>query len=344
MIRLKEIAARTAGDLIGDGETVISGIAGIREAREGEITFLLTRAFEKYLPGCRASAIIAGEDVSEEALAGRNVIKVKNPALAYVQSAELFEPPRTAEKGVSALACVSQEATVSQEASISPYVYVGPGAVIERDVVVYPFSFIGKGVKIGEATTIHTNVSINDGVVVGKRVIIHAGAVIGSDGFGYVWDGQRHRKIPQLGIVEVEDDVEIGANTCIDRASLGRTVIGKGTKVDNLVQIAHNVSIGENSILVSQVGIAGSATIGKNVLLAGQVGVRDHAVIGDNVRAGGQTGITKDVKAHSDISGTPHMAHRDWLRLQGYLKRLPELFERVGKIEKLHPRTEHDRD
>jgi UDP-3-O-[3-hydroxymyristoyl] glucosamine N-acyltransferase len=223
-------------------------------------------------------------------------------------------------------------------------VYIDSGAIIEKNVIIHPFCFIGREVRVGEGTTIHANVSVYDGTVIGKRVILHAGAVVGSDGFGYAWNGSQHRKIPQLGTLEIGDDVEIGANTCIDRASLGKTVISGGTKIDNLVQIGHNVSIGENSILVSQVGIAGSATIGKNVVLAGQVGVRDHIVIGDNVRAGGQAGITKDVKPNTDISGTPHMPHRDWLRLHSYLKRLPELFERVGIVEKLHSRADNDRD
>ncbi len=185
----------------------------------------------------------------------------------------------------------------------------------------------------------------HDRTVIGRRVIIHSGVVIGADGFRYVWDGQRHKKIPQLGIVEIGDDVEIGANTCIDRASLDRTVIRAGTKIDNLVQIGHNVSIGDHSILAGQVGIAGSSTLGKYVVLGGKVGVRDHVTIGDNVKAAGGTGITKDVKENSIISGNPHMGHRDWLRLQNYFKKLPELFDRMGKVEeKLHLGADHDRD
>jgi len=158
--------------------------------------------------------------------------------------------------------------------------------------------------------------------------------VLGSDGFGYTWDGVKHRKIEQLGSLVVEDDVEVGANTAIDRGSLGKTVIERGVKIDNLVQIAHNVSIGENSIIVAQVGIAGSSTLGKNVVLAGQVGVRDHVTIGDNVKAGGGSGITKDVAPNSNIMGTPHMPHREWLRLQNYVKKLPDLFHKIEALEK----------
>ena len=169
------------------------------------------------------------------------------------------------------------------------------------------------------------------------------GAVLGSDGFGYVWDGSRHKKIPQLGVLEIGDDVEIGANTCIDRASLDTTIVKKGTKIDNLVQIAHNVTIGENSIMAAQVGIAGSSAVGNNVVLGGKVGVADHVTIGDGVMAAGGTGITKNVSARSIISGTPHMAHRDWLRLQVYLRKLPELFDRIDTIEERLPsKAEND--
>jgi UDP-3-O-[3-hydroxymyristoyl] glucosamine N-acyltransferase len=345
MITLKDVAARTGGELSGDAETPITGISGIKEAREGEITFLLNRAFDKYLAGSKASAIIAGEDIPKDALAGRNAIVVRNPGLAYARAAELFEKTLTSEKGVNPLASVSPEATVSPDATILPYACVGSGAVIEKDVVVFPFSYIGRGVRVGEGTTIHANVSIYEGTTIGKRVIIHAGAVIGSDGFAYVWDGRKHYKIPQLGTVEIEDEVEIGANTCIDRASLDRTVVRRGTKIDDLVMVGHNVSIGENSILVSQVGIAGSSTLGRNVILGGKAGVRDHVVIGDNVKAAGGTGITKDVKENAVIAGTPHMPHREWLRLQNYLRKLPELFERLGRIEEVvRPREKDDRD
>ncbi|OPY80421.1 MAG: UDP-3-O-acylglucosamine N-acyltransferase [Syntrophorhabdus sp. PtaU1.Bin153] len=334
MIRLKTLAEKVEGRLIGDGDTVISGIAGIREAEKGDITFLSHVSFAKYLKDCRASALLVGEDTDPRTMQGRNIIVVKNPTLAYALIAELFDRQILLKKGISELAYVSVHAKVSEEAAIAPYAYVGDGVVIGEDAAIYPFAYIGNNVKIGSGTTIYPHVTIYDGVKIGRRVKIHGGTVIGSDGFGYVWDGKKHVKIPQIGNVEIEDDVEIGANVTIDRGSLGKTTIGPGVKIDNLSQIAHNVSIGENSIIVAQVGIAGSATIGKNVVLAGQAGVRDHVTVGDNVQAGGQTGITKDVPENSLIMGTPHLPFKEWAKLQGYFKALPNLFARMKQVER----------
>lgn len=334
MIRLKEIAEKIQGNLIGNELTVISGMSSIQEAREGDITFLTHNSFKKYLKDCKASAIILGKDVDLEELEGKNIIIAGNPALAHAKAAELFYPRKSQEKGISPSAFIAKNSQIADDATVYPYVYVGEGATIGKNVIIYPFVHIGDDVTIGEETIIYPHAVLYDRITIGRRVIIHSGAVLGSDGFGYVWDGEKHVKIPQIGTVEIEDDVEIGANTTIDRASLGKTLIKKGAKIDNLVQVAHNVSIGENSIIVSQVGIAGSATIGKNVILAGKVGVRDHAVIGDNVKAAGGTGITKDVPANSLISGTPHMPHKEWLRLQSYLKNLPKLYDKMKKIEK----------
>lgn len=334
MKKLREIADRLHGRLVGNGDLIISNIAGIQEAGRGDITFLTHARFAKFLKHCNASAIVVAKELAAEASRIQNLVVVENPALAYSEVAEMFDTPKHKEPGISPLACVSEEAQVSPDAALMPFVYVGRGSIIARGVTVYPFTYIGENVRIGEETLIYSNVSLYDGTTIGKRVIIHAGSVLGSDGFGYTWDGTKHRKIPQLGSLVVEDDVEVGANTTIDRGSLGRTSIGKGVKIDNLVQVAHNVSIGDNSIIVAQVGIAGSSTLGRNVILAGQAGVRDHVTIGDNVKAGGGTGITKDVPADSDIMGTPHMPHREWLRLQTYLRRLPDLYRRTEEMER----------
>lgn len=333
MIRLKEIAELLNGRLTGPEDTVITGISGIETAKKGDITFLLDKGYERYLAQCEASAIIVGKDFNVESIKNINLLIVENPGLAYIKVAELFRKKEIYEPGISPFAFIAEDAEVSKQATILPFTFIGKGVRIEKGSIIYPFVYIGDGSIIGEDTTIFPGVTIYGNVSIGSRVIIHAGTIIGSDGFGYMWDGKCHKKIPQLGTVVIEDDVEIGANVTIDRASLDKTIIKKGTKIDNLVQIAHNVTIGENSIIVAQVGIAGSSKIGKNVILAGQVGVKDHVIIGDNVRAGGQTGITKDVKGGSAVSGTPHMPHREWLRQQALLRRLPELFERIKTLE-----------
>ena len=344
MIKLKNLAAQICGRLVGDGNTAITGIAGIKEAKKGDITFLSHASFQKHLRHTQASAIILGEDIGPHDMGDQNCIYVKNPSLAYAIVAELFNTRSYKRKReVSELASIANGAKIAKGASIAPYVHIEDGAVIEKNVIIYPFVYVGENVTIGAETRIYPNVTIYDGVKIGRNVSIHGGTVIGSDGFGYAWDGEKHVKIPQLGNVEIEDDVEIGANVTIDRASLGKTTIKKGTKIDNLVQIAHNVTVGENSIIVSQVGIAGSATIGNNVILAGQTGVRDHVTVGNNVKAGGRTGITKDVPDNMLIMGTPHMPFKEWAKLQGYLNLLPQLFSKIRSLEKkLHGETDND--
>jgi len=343
MIRLTKLAGAVNGRLIGDGKTPITGIAGIKEAKKGEISFLSHARFQKYLAETQASAIILGEDVTIQDVRGLNLVFVKNPALAYAIIAELFNTRAHRSTGeISNLAFISQGAKVSKGATIAAYVYIEDGAHIEKDVILHSFVYVGRNTTIGANTQLFPNVTVYDGVRIGKNVTVHAGTVIGSDGFGYVWDGSKHAKIPQIGTVEIEDDVEIGANVTIDRASLGKTTIKKGTKIDNLVQIAHNVTVGENTIIVSQVGIAGSATIGRNVILAGQSGVRDHVTVGNNVQAGGQTGITKNVPDNTLIMGTPHMPFKEWAKLQGYLQMLPQLFAKIRNLEKnLHGETDN---
>jgi UDP-3-O-[3-hydroxymyristoyl] glucosamine N-acyltransferase len=334
MIPLKKIVSHINGSLIGDENTKITGIASIKNAKEGEITFLTNPGYKKYLKSCNASAIIVGKDFPVDTLKNMHIIVADNAGSAYIKTFDLFIKPRKRKVGSSNLALVSKKSRIAKDVSIAPYAFIDKKTVIKSGVTIYPFVYIGENVIIDEGSTIYPHVTIYDNVTIGKNVIIHSGTVIGSDGFGYIWNGEKHVKIPHIGKVAIEDNVEIGANVTIDRAELGQTIIKKGTKIDNLVQIAHNVSIGENSIIVSQVGISGSVTIGKNVVLAGQTGVADHVTIGDNVMAGGRAGITGDVPPNSLISGTPHMPHKEWLRQSIYLKKLPLLFDKMKKIEK----------
>ncbi len=334
MVTLSKIAQLIEGTLVGDGTTVITGVAGIAEAKTGDITFLTSRKYVKFLELTEASAVIAGEDIAPDSLSGRNIIVTKNPVLAQARVAELFQRRPVLPKGVDPLASVSPDAVVAEDATVGPFAYVGHGATVGPGAVIHPYAYVGERAVIGQHSVINPNVTIYHGVIIGARVTIQSGSVIGSDGFGYVWDGTQHRKIPQLGIVEIEDDVEIGANVTIDRASLGKTVIGRGSRIDNLVQIAHNVRIGRNSVIVAQVGIAGSSTVGDNTVMAGQVGVADHVTIGNNVRVAGKTGVMVDVPDNSTIAGSPHLPHREWLRIQSYIRKLPELFESMKRMEK----------
>ena len=330
-MKLKEIADFLAGELRGHSEIEISSVASITEAQSHQITFLAHKKHLDRLSHCQAGAIIVPDGI-EPALPH---IKVKNPYLAFAYLLELFYPKPRPMPGISPLSYIGPNTLIGEGVTVFPYVYIGEEAVIGRHSIIYPGTFLGDRVKIGSETTIYANVSIYDAVSIGNNVIIHSGAVIGSDGFGFVKkDDGTHHKIPQIGSVVIEDWVEIGANVCIDRANLGQTVIKSGTKFDNLSHIAHNVVIGENSIIVAQVGISGSCTIGKNVTLAGQVGMVDHINIGDNAIVIAQSGLTQDVEANAVVSGSPAVPHPVWLKIHASLPKLPELIRTIRQLEK----------
>lgn len=332
-MKLKEIAEILGGKLIGDGETEIKGLSSLKDAKEGELSFLFRKA---YLPAAKkteASAVIAGYDLDPEDLPQKNLILTHDPFASFLKLHDYFVEKSEEESFVSPLAYVSEDVKIGEGVRIYPFVYIGKRTRIGENVVIHPFVHIGKDVTIGDGSRIYPNVTIYDRVVIGKRVIIHSGSVIGSDGFGYFWDGKEHKKIPQIGTVQIEDDCEIGAGVTIDRATLGKTLIRRGTKIDNLVQIGHNVTIGEDSIVVAQVGIGGSAEIGNRVIIAGQAGIKDHVKIGDDSRIGGQAGVTKDIPKGSEVMGTPHMERKEWARIQAYIKRLPEIFAKIKCLE-----------
>ncbi|MCX7857437.1 MAG: UDP-3-O-(3-hydroxymyristoyl)glucosamine N-acyltransferase [Deltaproteobacteria bacterium] len=340
-MKLREISEIIGGTVFGNGEVDIEGVSSIKDAKEGDITFCFRKAYLDAAKQSKATALVIGKDIPIDQLDVENLIVVDDPYEAYLKTINLFVKEEKEEPFISPLAYISEGVTLGENVRIYPFVYIGKGSKIYNGVTLYPFVYIGRNVTIGEESKIYPNVTLYDGVRLGKRVVIHAGSVIGSDGFGYTWDGKRHIKIPQLGSVEIEDDVEIGANVTIDRATLGKTVIGRGTKIDNLVQIGHNVVIGEDCIIVAQVGIGGSAQIGKRVIIAGQVGIRDHVRIEDDVKIGGQSGIVKDIEKGSEVIGTPHMDRREWARLQVYLKQLPNLFSTVKEIKEKIKAGEH---
>jgi UDP-3-O-[3-hydroxymyristoyl] glucosamine N-acyltransferase len=337
--RLKELAEWVDGTVVGDGETEISGVAGIEDARVGEIAFI---AGPKYLPKLRqtnASAVVVSKEVTR---AEKPLLCVTHPHLAFAKILTLFYQTPYQPKGIDSNTWINPGAKLGKDLTLYPFVYIGDRCLIGDRVTLYPGVYVGEDTAIGEDSILYPNVSIYSGAVVGKRVILHSGVVVGSDGFGYVKEGKKNVKIPQVGRVEIEDDVEIGANTTIDRAALGKTVVRRGTKIDNLVQVAHNVVIGEDSILCAQVGISGSTKIGSNVTLAGQVGVVDHIEIGDNVIVGAQAGVTHNLPGNQGYVGSPALPHREFLRAITVLPKLPEMRKALIDIEKRLKKIEED--
>ncbi len=342
-LRLKEIARLIGGDLVGNGNTLITGICGIKEAKPGDLTFIANSKYLHLLQTTRASAVITSPDVKA---APKPIIQTENPSLAFAKLAAtlLDSGSRKHPQGVSPKAVLGHRVRLGAGAAIQPFVVIEDDVTIGDRTVVYAHSYIGRRVRIGNDCLIYPNVSIREKVEIGHRVIIHSGSVIGSDGFGFATVKGVHHKIPQVGTVVIEDDVEIGANVTIDRARFEKTVIGKGTKIDNLVQIAHNVVTGSNCIIVAQSGISGSTTLGNHVVLAGQSGVVGHITIGDNVMVGAQAGVSKFVPPNTAVWGTPAKPLSKAKRLNAALQRLPELRKIVdslrGRLEALERNTD----
>lgn len=329
-MKLRELADLLGAVLSGDGDIEIAGVSGLHEAVAGEITYIGDGTRIKDLEGCGASAAIVPLGIGTP---GLPALAVKNPRLAFAQALSHFYLKPYAPQGISDKAVIGRDSTIGAEPSIHPYAVVADAVKLGDRVTLLPGVSVGEGTVIGDDCVVHPNVCIRERVTIGKRVIIHAGAVIGSDGFGFVTDGGRHHKIPQVGTVVIEDDVEIGANCTIDRGTLGTTLIKRGTKLDNLVHIAHNVTVGEHCLFAQGVGIAGSTTIGNYVVFAGHVGVRDHVTVGDRVIASAQTVIIKDTAPGQMLGGTFAMPQKNWLKVQAILPKLPELKRLVTELE-----------
>jgi len=328
---VREIAALVGGGVVGDGDVLIGHIRPIDEARDGDLTFLANPKYREWLDNTGASAILVSPDTEA---AGKNLIVVKDPYVCLGILLDVFYPKDTYPAGISGKAHIEAGAEISEEATVLHQVTICRGAKIDRGVVLHPGVYVGEDVTIGEDTVIYPNVVLYRRSVVGKRVILHAGVVIGSDGFGFARPGIGNDKIPQVGYVRIDDDVEIGANTTVDRGTLGRTWIQKGAKIDNLVQIAHNVIIGEYSVIAAQTGISGSTKLGNGVILGGQTGLVGHIHLGDHAMVGAQSGVHEDVPAGHVVSGSPHMPHRDWLRVMASLTRLPDMRKTLQEMQK----------
>jgi len=331
-LTLRELADRLGCRLDGDGGITVWRVAGLDEAGPGDVSFLANRKYASSLGATRASAVIVGID---DPAAPCATLRTPDPYLAFANAATVLAPDDRPAPGVSAHAVIAADVTLGEGVSIGPHSTIGSGVVIGARTIVHPLAVIYPDVSIGDDCVIHSHVSIRERCCLGSRVIVQNGAVIGSDGFGFAPrpDGT-YQKIPQVATVVIEDDVEIGANTTIDRPAVGQTLVQSGTKIDNLVQIAHGVHVGHNVMLAAEVGIAGSTTIGDSVMLGGQVGVAGHLDIGKGTRATAQTGIPNSVPAGSFISGYPAIDNRDWLKSSAVFRRLPELKKALADLER----------
>lgn len=330
---LAELAGLVGGRIEGDPELVICGLADIATAAEGEIAFITKANRSAEIGTTRASAVIVPMEVAS---APKPIIQVKDPylAAALIHNELLAQPFIAA--GIDATAVIGSDCRIPAEVSIGPLSVLGNRVTFGKRVCIHPGVVIGDDVTIGDDGVIYPNVTIYKGCRIGDRVIIHSGTAVGSDGFGYATDERGlHVKRPHVGIVQIDDDVEIGANVCIDRATFGKTWIKRGVKIDNLVQVAHNVVVGEDSLLVSQVGIAGSATLGRNVVLGGQAGVKGHIRLEDRVMVAAKAGVTGNVEKGAVISGYPAVAHGQWLKASTIFARLPQMYQELRELKKL---------
>lgn len=330
-LSLAALSEMLAGELRGDAGKIIRGAAPFDEAGVDEVAWAGDARFLKKIDRCRAGAIIVPQGFNGMY---PNLIFSKNPYAAFAKALAFFYPPQKPEPGISSKAHIGKEVRIGRDVSIGPFAVVGDHTSLGDRVVIRSNVVIGNQVVIGDDVNIFPNVFILARCRIGNRVVIQAGSVIGSDGFGYAPDGKVYLKVQHTGIVQIDDDVEIGAANTIDRGTFGRTWIQRGVKTDNLVHIAHNVTVGEDTLLVAQVGISGSTTVGKHVIMAGQAGISGHLEIGDNVIVGPRAGVAKSIPAGELVSGAPEMPHRTWLKVQTVIPRLPELKRKIEELEK----------
>jgi UDP-3-O-[3-hydroxymyristoyl] glucosamine N-acyltransferase len=334
-LKLRDLADRLRCRLEGDGDVEIRRVAGIEHAQPGDLTFVANPRYGALLGQTRASAVILSAGQTGRPPASAAILRSDDPYLSFAQAVGLLTNTSAPAPGIDRLSSVAADAALGADVSIGPFAVIGAGVSIGARTTIYSHAVIGPGARVGDDCVIHSHVSIRERVQIGHRVVVQDGAVIGSDGFGFVKRGDgTHLKIPQHADVIVEDDVEIGANTTIDRPAVGETRIRAGAKIDNLVQIAHGVTVGARALLAAQVGIAGSTTLDDDVVLAGQVGVAGHLTIGKGVVATAQSGIPNSIEPGELVSGYPAIANRDWLKSSAIFRQLPALKSRVAELER----------
>ncbi|NPA67098.1 MAG: UDP-3-O-(3-hydroxymyristoyl)glucosamine N-acyltransferase [Chlorobi bacterium] len=328
-----QIADLLQGKVIGNADVKVNTVSKIEEGKPGSLAFLANPKYTKYIYDTKADIVLVNKDFIPEKKISATLIKVDDAYKAFASLLEIYQQYKNNKTGISESAFMEKTATAGKNTYIGAGVYIGEHTHIADNCKIYPNTYIGDNVKIGEGTVIFSGVNIYSETVIGENCILHSGVVVGSDGFGFApQNSAEFKKIPQIGNVIIEDRAEIGANTSIDRATIGSTVIRKGVKLDNLVQIAHNVEIGENTVIASQTGVSGSTKIGKNCMIGGQVGFAGHLTIGDNVRIGAQSGVHKDLPDNVIVQGTPVTGYREWYRIAAVLQKLPEIYRKIQKI------------
>ena len=329
------IAGLLSGEILGDKNRTVCSVSSIEGGHEGALSYCVSQQYEQFIYTTKCSIVLVGKDFTPKADVSATLIKVENVGEAVMKLLQLYNAQKPQKTGISPKASVSKDATLGEGCYIGDFAVIEAGAKIGAGAKIYPQCYVGDGSSVGENTILYAGVKVYEGCHIGRRCIIHSGAVIGADGFGFLPrpDGT-YEKIPQLGNVIIEDDVEIGANTCVDRAKTDSTIIRKGVKLDNLVQIAHNVQLGENTVSSAQTGIAGTTKIGRNCILAGQVGIADHVNIGDFVKIGSKTGIDKDVKPGEVRFGYPALPGIQYHRSFAIFRKLPELDKKIFEMEK----------
>lgn len=330
MPTLNDLAELVEGTVVGDGDQEIRRVAPIDHAQEGDITFVANPKYLAKLKDTQASAVIVTPGIE---IPNFSLIVCRNPYLAFAKILTFLQARRPAPRGVMPGAIVDPSASLGESVTVHPGCVVGENVTVGKGSILYPGVVLYNDVSVGEDCTLHAGVVVREGCRIGHRVILQPSSVVGSDGFGFAPDGSHYYKIPQVGTVVIEDDVEIGAGTCVDRAALGVTRIKRGAKIDNLVQIAHNVVIGEDTILVSQVGIAGSTEIGNHCTFGGQAATVGHIKVGDNVTIGARGGVTNDVDANQFLSGLPAIPHKAWLKASMSFTKLPEMRRELSRLK-----------
>ncbi len=330
----KQIADLLQGEVEGNPEAAVQTFAKIEEGVPGAISFLANPQYESYIYGTQSSVVLVNKDFSPSQPVSATLIRVPNAYEAIARLLSFYESQMAKRVGVHPTACIEESATVGEDCYIGPYAYIGEGVTVGRGSQIYAHVVIEKNAKVGEDCLFYPNVSVYHDCVIGNRVILHSGSVIGADGFGFAPAADGYEKIPQIGNVVVEDNVEIGANACVDRSTMGSTYVRRGVKLDNLVQVAHNCEVGENTVMSAQVGVAGSTKIGQWCMFGGQVGIAGHAVIGDRVLSGAQAGIAGSIrKGNVTVQGSPAIDAKTFARASVVYKKLPEMYAEFNRMK-----------